>query len=398
MSEILFVHGTGVRRVAFDRTLRHLRRQSQRYLNGANVHGCLWGEPEGAKLRLDGASIPNYDDQPARSISAAEAEEIELVTWRMLGEDPLFELRLLENLTAPRRELVPREKAPGRISLDFLTKLQPPPNTITFLQQRKIYKFWRPGLQNLIAQPELEAILIKANRDPREVSRALARALVASINRAATEAGSGPLSGATRQQLADLLIPVLGGQALAPFDWITKPLAGLAKRMGTFKARRKRRVLSDSSYPVAGDILLYQARGGSIRRFIDNELGKIQGSVVIFAHSLGGIATVDLLVSRDLQTKVSGLVTIGSQAPLLYEIGALKSLPFGRLLPAHFPKKWLNIFDPNDFLSYAGELVFGKSAVKDVMVVSKLPFPDAHSAYWDHEDTWRAIKGFFPWT
>ena len=100
MPEILFVHGTGVRRVAYDKAIQLVRRQAQKFLHGAEVRSCLWGEPEGASLRLHGASIPSYDDQPPTALSAAAAEQIELVTWRMLGEDPLFELRLLAGVPA----------------------------------------------------------------------------------------------------------------------------------------------------------------------------------------------------------------------------------------------------------------------------------------------------------
>jgi hypothetical protein len=188
----------------------------------------------------------------------------------MLREDPLFELRLLEGVPALRTELAPGEVAPGRSSWNGLCRLQPPPQVLDILCERGIDNFWLSGYQALAVQPELEAILVKSNRDPREVSRALARALVASVIHEAegVMAGSLDLAGDTRQQLVDLLVPQLGGQALGPFDWLTKPLTGLALRYGTYKARRERRALSDASYPVAGDILLYQARGETIRDLI----------------------------------------------------------------------------------------------------------------------------------
>jgi hypothetical protein len=94
-----------------------------------------------------------------------------------------------------------------------------------------------------------------------------------------------------------------------------------------------------------------------------------------------------LLVAEALDVKL--LVTVGSQAPFLYEINALQSLPFGHALPSHFPR-WLNIYDLRDFLSYKGSTIFpGK--VKDVKVDNKEPFHWSHSAYWTNDHVWNAI-------
>jgi hypothetical protein len=46
-------------------------------------------------------------------------------------------------------------------------------------------------------------------------------------------------------------------------------------------------------------------------------------------------------------------VTLGSQSPFLYEIGALWSLPYGKGLPESFPR-WLSVYDLADLLSYVG--------------------------------------------
>lgn len=397
MLEILFVHGTGVRRVPYDAALDLIRRQSEKCLGGTNVRGCLWGEPEGAKLRLGGASIPTYDDQPSAVITDSAADEIERVTWRMLREDPLFELRLLENVPAPKLELGPFGTNPGEASWQLVRNLAAPLQFLEMLRERGLEKYWINAQAQFVGQRELESILIKASRDSREVSRALARGLVANLVNVAVADGHLGVSRDTLDRLVDTLIPRLGDLALAPFDWITKPLAGLAKRYGTYRARRERRALSDAAYPVAGDIVLYQKDGSGIRQFIKDRITDAPGELIVFAHSLGGIAVVDLLVLEDHSAKVKGLVTIGSQSPFLYEIGALRSLEFGQKLPDHFPKRWLNIYDPNDFLSYACEDVFGRSAVTDLMVKSKMPFPDSHGAYWDQEAVWRGIEGFFPW-
>jgi hypothetical protein len=397
MFDILFVHGTGVRLVSYDITLSLMREKAEKYLNGARVHQCLWGDPCGAKLNIKGASIPTYEDTQEHARSQFETERINQAAWRMLAEDPLFEIRLLQDLPAPRVELGPLESSPGKISLHLLKNLQPSEAFIELLRDLRLEPYWTSSYDAIASEPELEQILTSASRDPREVSRAIARAVIACLIRSAMEAGHPGISGETRTLLVDLLIPDLGGQPLGPFDWVTKSLLGIAKVVGTYKGRRERRALMNGASPVAGDIILYQARGEAIRKFIRDRIVELNNELIVIAHSLGGIASVDLLISEDLSDRVRGLVTVGSQAPFFYEINALITLKYGERLPSHFPKKWLNIWDPNDFLSYVGADVFGGEAIEDHMVRSKVPFPDSHSAYWDQEAVWAKVRSFFSW-
>lgn len=92
---------------------------------------------------------------------------------------------------------------------------------------------------------------------------------------------------------------------------------------------------------------------------------------------------------------VRGLITAGSQAPLLHEFGALKTLAqsaeFPTKLPQHFPP-WLNICDENDLLSYCANRIFGCEV--DQFVNSMLPPIAAHSAYWKLDRTWELVCGF----
>ncbi|MEQ8974619.1 MAG: hypothetical protein RIE73_30065 [Coleofasciculus sp. C1-SOL-03] len=110
--------------------------------------------------------------------------------------------------------------------------------------------------------------------------------------------------------------------------------------------------------------------------------------MVLLAHSLGGIACVDLLVQQPLP-QVELLITVGSQAPFFYEINALYSLEYGEPLPDYFPS-WVNIYDLRDFLSYIGANVF-PNKVQDVLVDNKQPFARSHGAYWTNKAVWKAI-------
>jgi len=98
------------------------------------------------------------------------------------------------------------------------------------------------------------------------------------------------------------------------------------------------------------------------------------------------------LLAREHIPQVRALITAGSQAPLLHELGALASLEQGAVLPETFPR-WLNVYDPYDFLSYLAGRVF-KGRATDLCVQSLQPFPQSHSAYWTNPEMWKAVKAF----
>ncbi|MEH1789973.1 MAG: hypothetical protein V7L23_31515 [Nostoc sp.] len=196
-----------------------------------------------------------------------------------------------------------------------------------------------------------------------------------------------------RDKVVELLTLALTEAELGLGGWLLKPLVELAQHGGTNYVRGNRLELTDKISPMPGDVLLYQTRGEKIRAFIQEQIAQVEPPVVLTAHSLGGIACVDLLVQQQL-SQVELLVTVGSQAPFLYEINALYSLEYGQLLPEHFPQ-WLNIYDLRDFLSYVGNRIFPER-VQDVVVDSKQPFPRSHGAYWTNAKTWEAIISRLP--
>lgn len=142
------------------------------------------------------------------------------------------------------------------------------------------------------------------------------------------------------------------------------------------------------------DILLYQSRGEAIRNVIREKLEAAPAPIVLLAHSLGGIAAVDVLIEKDYRQKVSHLITAGSQAPFVYELNALHSLPLGKVLPEHFPANWLNIYDESDILSFMAKPAFTAERVTDFENKSRQPPLAAHSAYWDSSAVWQRIEDF----
>jgi pimeloyl-ACP methyl ester carboxylesterase len=166
------------------------------------------------------------------------------------------------------------------------------------------------------------------------------------------------------------------------------PVVSTGARLATWRMRSRRGAVTDAVSPVSGDILVYLANGDPIRRFIRETIESAAPPVHVLAHSLGGIACVDLCV-LDPPRGIETLVTVGSQAPYLYELGALPSLRPPAQLPRNFPT-WINVHDPNDMLSYVGSSVF-PGQVHDIEVRSRMPFPYSHSAYWKSPVLWAAL-------
>jgi hypothetical protein len=391
--DILFVHGTGVRQPAYDRCLETIAAQLAKALAGYGLLPCYWGETEGCRLRANGASIPEYDT--ARAIGAVEEEELDIARWRLLYEDPDSEIDAFLGVPGEDGEFVPgTESLLDRVITMLNIKSERTEQLADALQldsvwdkaHGKLIKYLNAAADSGRSIPELDA----------EFRAALARALVAhALVLRQSGGGEDPSpTGADRDALIESVFNDWGGSerglVQGAASWIKDRIQRVALNLGTSKIARKRGLLSDAAYPGAGDILLYQARGEGIRCFIKAKIDSASRPLVVIAHSLGGIACVDLLASKELRN-VTMLITVGSQAPLLYELNALWSLPFGQHLPNHFPE-WMNIYDKHDFLSYVGEGLF-PNRVKDVLVNNGQPFPESHGAYWTNAEVWKAILG-----
>ncbi|MDZ8024464.1 MAG: hypothetical protein RMX97_07220 [Nostoc sp. DedQUE11] len=241
------------------------------------------------------------------------------------------------------------------------------------------------------SEPYERALLTVSKSDLSEYYVPIARAVVAQAMFISEQQEKFPpilTDAQLRDKVVELLTLALAEAELGLGGWLLKPFVELAQHGGTNYIRGNRLELTDKISPMPGDILLYQTRGEKIRAFIQEQIAQAEPPVILIAHSLGGIACVDLLVQQQL-SQVELLVTVGSQAPFLYEINALYSLEYGQLLPEHFPQ-WLNIYDLRDFLSYVGNRIF-PDRVQDVRVDSRQPFPRSHGAYWTNAKTWEAI-------
>ena len=400
MTSVIFVHGTGGRKEAYDQTFQQIKQALQERRPDIKLVPCLWGDPVGAKLNKGGVSIPSYDETQGGKQRSPEEENIQL--WEALYKDPSYEMRLLglrslQSQTSAPGKQTPAQELQGRVE-DLLAN----PELQTKLNALDIGSFFSRAYESIVGSnsQSFSRLLDTASRPLDGDYAAIARAIVAMIGILYRERewfDSPLVDEKLRDEAVDAILKVLTRDETSRgvvSNWIIGQLSGLALGVGTNAIKRKRGAMSDGAYPFAGDIMIYQAKGQKIRDFIRSQIEMVEPPVVLLAHSLGGIACVDLLIEQDLRDKVKLLITAGSQAPFLYEIDALQTLAFGESLPEYFPK-WLNIYDLRDFLSYVGEGVF-PSRLTDVQVDNRQPFPEAHGAYWANAETWNEIAKVLP--
>jgi len=368
MATILFVHGTGVRKSAYEKSLALINQKAQTHLPCHRIEGCAWGDAFGAKLNAGGTSIINYTQSGNAQPSLQAAQDMR---WHLLSQDPLLELRLLPDEDVA---LTP----PGPMIWASFPNLATDPGILRVFGPD--HEAWSEFILATASNTDWCDTVSGLKQQKGALAETVARALSAGYFSFLREANYPGPTGEQRNELMSALKVYLGGAALGIRDWLLGRLTNrLLPRRGS---------ISDVTGPAVGDILRYQARGEALREFIGHEVERT-GASILLAHSLGGVAAVDWLASKPRGIRT--LITAGSQAPYFYEIDALASRAFGKGLPDFFPEIWLNFLDPRDFLSYQGRHVFG-SRVTDVVVDNGQAFPESHSAYWNNDgEVWGEI-------
>ena len=397
MTTILFVHGTGVRS-GYEEDLALARERVGERLPSITVAACHWAD-QALGLRVDlhqgGASIPT--GRFARGEDLADDPGIAL--WGTLYHDSLYELRLLTVLPDDPNVPADPDTIAGELAAlrVMLISFSPSPGLDGLLATAGLTKRFAEACGDVAAAAPLEQLIAAAIQPPDLVCSAVARAVVAqtliyiqsdgSYSRAMSDADlrdsvvarlSIELSGATPDRGAG--------------DLLKQGMGWLVSQGATWYLRRDASVATHVAFPFSGDIMRYQRDGGPIRDFVRAQIAACTPPVIILAHSLGGVICFDLLNLHDLSGQVSGLITAGSQAPLLYELDVLAGRRFGEPLPAHFPR-WLNFYDRRDLLSFVGEKVF-PGRITDREVDNRQPFPQAHASYWSNQRLWDDIKAW----
>ncbi|MFF7649184.1 hypothetical protein ACFZCY_04880 [Streptomyces sp. NPDC007983] len=437
MTSVVFVHGTGVRAKPYDKSLARVVKGLGRVRPDVRVVRCFWGEEHGASLGLGGASVPpraksrgvGGDDLPGQVLD----EDDPLAVWALLEVDPLAELREFAEAAKARRGggaragFAPGRQDPWQTVADKVRGLSlaavaggESPAAATGDAGSPAATGGRASLDELVSDlaPHLGPA---TGRVAHEISRALggtapadgieaiaARAVYAlAVQRAEGPHGDDePLAvdGADRDTLVGALTGQLGGTGRGGFA--ARAAKGVAVRaLNSYLsplsslAHSFRGGITSKLVPASGDILRYQVRGAGVRAAIRAAVREAAedggGPVVLLAHSLGGIACVDLLADpTERPPEVELLVTVGSQAPFLYELDALTALRRGEPLPGTFPR-WINVYDEQDLLGFVGEKVF-PDRVTDWRVTTRQPFPRAHTSYFAHQRLYELLAPELP--
>jgi hypothetical protein len=392
MGTVVFVHGTGVRRARFDTLFARVSAGFAEAAPEFRMAPCCWGDRHGSRLAADGATIPAPDTYRA---AAGESDvDDDVLSWALLDLDPLFELRLATLRLETVEDIGPPDAVPPGEALGAaLREASRDDRFAALLAEAQIATADFDDAVTWVVQSEPFAQAV-ARPAAADVLAALVRAVVAATLHIvdARIDGSLPVTGDLRDELVVRLAVLVGSERGIGTN-LARVGVRLAMKLGaTRPIERRRLALTEAASPASGDVLKYLARGSCIRAAIGTAITAATPPVVIVAHSLGGIACVDLLTTVPTHG-VDLLVTVGSQAPLLYELDALPSLSYGEPLPHHFPA-WLNVYDPRDLLAFLASPVFPEAV--DHRLDNRAPFPRSHSAYFGNPEFYRRVAEALP--
>ncbi|MBB5866672.1 hypothetical protein F4553_000051 [Allocatelliglobosispora scoriae] len=302
-------------------TLRIIANKVAEHQVGGEVRGCFWGEAVGAQLRGGGGSIPGYADSGGDDPS--EADQL-IALWSVLYVDPWYEFRLLRHRPPPGTVFLGQDP-PSVVLRETVRHYRPSPDLQDALSAVGLLEHFAVALEALRESREFDQAAATAAADPLDHRRAVARALIAYAAVLAAGLGDPVIDGSVRDALTGRLTDELHGHGMSVGDFLLAPMKGVAKHLVTRRLTRQRGAITDSAAPFAGDVLRFLANGDEARAFLRRSINDIEGDVHLIGHSLGGVMCVDLL-RREPVPEVKSLITVGSQAPLLYEIGALPGL------------------------------------------------------------------------
>ncbi len=398
-----FVHGTGVRQQAKDRTLELVRAGLfANGLPGYEVVGCDWGFRLGTSFDADWRELVARTLPPetiAGATTPPTPAELATSTWAMLLRDPLMELRLVLYTAPPSL----REQPAGEPVLTLAEAAQqieqhPPEVKDSGLTPEDLAR----AAHDIAVSDELTT---DGFGDVPATSRGLIRVLAQAIVARALASklfavpGDEPRAAIDADTRDAVVLAIERSLTPAPEEETTRAAAiegwlvrFLQTRGTQFVRERRTQIMEDYAAPFLADIAFYLRHGREVRHFVANELRAVEPPVIAIGHSLGGIVLVDLLSGAD-RFPVELLVTAGTQAPLLYALRALDRLtPDNPDVQPFTP--WLNFYNPNDFLAFCAERVFPpREGIHDIAIEPPgIPFPAAHSAYWTQNRIYERIN------
>ncbi|MGW0542874.1 thioesterase domain-containing protein [Streptomyces griseoincarnatus] len=398
---ILFIHGITVRQERFNALLGDVTKGFAAVSTTAvmPVKPCFWGDL-GRPESYTGATIPGFV-AGARTLGVALPTDSEVGLLAVLLEDPLAELAGLRDYEDFG------EGAPG-----FL----PIPDAVEQRNQRldeaegafsdRVVSA-APSISGpypALGQEQVGAIVHEVFGEAKRADRALGvEDLCPPVARAATAwlyretVGTDVLAGGFRWNKAVDLVECaltqdgqLGGER-GMFKEFTKGMMSESLTFA-FRAGLRNRIMPGLSL-FLGDVFAWFSNRTQILERVENAVRDAgsQGPLVIIGHSLGGVIAFEYCLEAGRDVELLG--TVGSQVGLFAELGALHQTTAyvaGEQLasPARVGA-WLNIYDPDDALSFLAAPIFLQ--VNDLVLDTGAPFPAAHSEYWNLPETYRKL-------
>ncbi|GAB3286079.1 hypothetical protein GCM10027456_81880 [Kineosporia babensis] len=397
MVRIVFVHGTGVRGEQVDTYFRPMVCGVRKLLPAAvtvEFTTSNWGDVLGVPPGAGNRTIPRRDSSRGPA-SGPEAEfddlDLEQVVWAALETDPLIEIRGAVDAAPSGPDLPPGYEAATPRAERWVEAVAADSQVGVLVEDAGLHPWLSSAAMTVASSKEFQEAVkgeIESAEDmfgratvtealhladahfgePFPVTAAVRDALATAVASAVTETSRGRPRDAAMRLCGS--VTAFGAQ-------------GLGRLGGHFRLPWTDRVTMQ-----AGDIFTYLVRGERIRSSIKEIIAESSEPTVLVGHSLGGVASVDLLV-QDPPVPVSHLLTVGSQATYLQDIDALPSLNRGKALPTGFPP-WTNVYDPSDLLSFMAEPVHARG-VRDQNISSGVAFPRAHRSYFVNDEFHRLL-------
>lgn len=400
-TRILFVHGTGVRQESHDKTLASIRKHLVPH--GFEVVGCPWGAKYGVRKDLLQVMLPPNSTRALEGQSEGLSD-----LWSMLLEDPFFELRIAEvalrNPEPPASDLKNQtaytlgnigQRSVGQNLNTAMQSLQGQlgiENTI--IQAYKLDpSLWASAARRAREEPVVQEVLkLVTPQDASAVAHMVARCMLACyLQSLPSETRSDcPLCvpESAKQATEDLALVLLPAASRGMREWLQKKALELATQL----MRSKRKQLMDFSTLFIGDVFTNIHHKQSIREMIHDAIEESPENLVIIAHSLGAMIVFDLCLEKQYP-HLKLLVTVGAQVPYFYAMEALdhlrpdydKGAPPGSAQPPASFVQWLNVYNPNDFLSFPATGVFKWPGILEDQVCDRqVPFPMSHGDYFEN--------------
>lgn len=170
----------------------------------------------------------------------------------------------------------------------------------------------------------------------------------------------------------------------------------------------KREAITRRASIFLGDIFEYLRRGqddnAGISERVELRLRAVaalrsdDSPLVVVSHSFGSAIFYDLVTSERFEGPVDLWVSAGAQVPFFAEMRFFATSPDDVPRPEQHTlqrppqiRRWLNVWDPADVLSFIAKPVFGDT-VKDVIQRDGANVADAHSAYFTSRDFYEHLR------